>query len=181
MNWPILYNKYLEMYEKGLKKQAKLVLKDFIDDFKKQSKPERREFSDEVNKKAFETEEYSKFLPQNLYNEIVLPEIRQWITDEPDNSIPRRWSEDFETIKKGVELNPRDQIALEILAQRIISKISMNQHEIRCGYSYDGNPTEDIFLIVFFESYLNNIQKKERKSEIMKSLADLKHCAMEAR
>ena len=86
----------------------------------------------------------------------------------------------METIKKAVELNPADQIALEILAKRIISKISMNQHEINSGYAYNGNPKEDISLIDFFENYVNKIIKEERRTEIIKTLSELKKCAEKA-
>lgn len=177
-SWSICYQDYIQLYQKGLKKNAKTVLKEFIKEFKKQDKSNRRSFIDIIYKAAFLTENYNTFLPSNLYQEVVLPEIKDWINEEPDNPIPNRWSDDLNYNKKALQIDSTDQIALINFANRIIGKISMNQHEMSYGFSYDGNPNEDIHLINFFEKFVDNIQSIEKRDEISNTLLDLKNCAL---
>jgi hypothetical protein len=54
----------------------------------------------------------------------------------------------------------------------------MNQHEINSGFSYDGNASDDISLIIFFEQFIANIQNIEKREIIRVVLAELKNCAL---
>lgn len=175
--WASNYTKYLEYRRKGLRKEGLGFLTKFANDFKSQGKNERRRFLDYVFGLAFISEDYSEYLPVNLYNELLVPEIKNWIDDEPDNPNAYRWSADLSNVKKAVELNPIDQIALERAGQMIINAISMNQHEIQSGFAYDGNPKSDFELITFFEKFITNINDVEKREKMKSALSELKKCA----
>lgn len=178
ISWAGTYIRYLDLYKRGIKKKAKSLLIPFINEFNGHNKNDRRLFIDLICKAAFFTNKYSLFLPVNLYREVVLPEVNEWLKEDPDNVIPNRWSDDLEKNKKAIEVDPSDQIALEIVADKIIGMISMNQHEINSGYPYDGNPEEDILLIESYERFLNNIQDNEKRNKTKIILEELKSCAL---
>jgi len=179
LNWANKYLDYIELRKKGLKKKSQIKLGEFFTDISLQDKKSRRKFIDLICKAAFITDDYSVYLPNNMYQEYCLPEINDWIKDEPHNPLPYKWSSDWENNKKSLELNPQDQIAIEKFANRLIGRISMNQHEIAHGYPYDGTTNEDISLIDFFEKFVMNITNAEKQNNIIKTLAELKQCAIE--
>lgn len=178
LKWADKYLDYVQLRNKGLKKKAQIKLGEFFADFILQNKSSRREFIDLINKVAFTTNDYSAYLPFNMHRDLLLPEIIDWIKDEPLNPIPYKWSSKWEDNKKSLELNPQDQIAIEKFANYVIGKISMNQHELPHGYPYDGNADGDASLIDFFEKFALNITDVEKQKKILNTLAELKQCAI---
>lgn len=176
--WTGHYKEYLRLYEKGLKKQAKILMKEFIKELKDINETNRRYFVDTVYRTAFKTKRYSILIPENLYREIFVPVIERWVNEETENPIALRWSNELEHIQRAVQIDSTDQIALEKYCNWVIGKISMNQHEISSGFPYDGNPIEDISMISRLEKFIGNIQNSERRQVISETLQDLKDCAM---
>jgi hypothetical protein len=172
--WCDKYIQYLELRKKGLKKQAHMILEEFFNDFQNQKISVRRAFIDFVMTAAFLTKDYNKYLPFNL-NGLFKSEIQSWIKEEPDNSIPLRWSYDFDLIKKSLDINPYNQITLDLFGQMLVARVSMNQHELSAGYQYGANPKVDLNTIEYYESVLENIQdldKKEKSKQIIKELKE---------
>jgi hypothetical protein len=172
------YIEYLDLRNKGLKKQGQTLLKDFLKDFELQDKTSRRYFINNIYTLAFLSNDYNTYLPVNLVEQVLKPEINDWIKDEPDNPIPYKWSYDFNLIKKSLELNPFDQITLDLFGKMLINKISMNQHGLSSGHPYDGNPNEDINLINFYEQFADYIQSIENRENVKHILMELKGCAV---
>lgn len=54
----------------------------------------------------------------------------------------------------------------------------MNQHEISLGFSYQGDPIEDIQLISFFKRFINNILDEKKRLFFQRELDDLEGCAL---
>lgn len=177
LTWAYRFQNYIQFRKQGLKKKAMEELEYFFLDFNLQSHSDRRFFIDIVNRIAFLTDNYSLFLPENLNSKFLVPEIKLWIKDEPSNPIPYKWSSNIDDNTKSVELDPQDQIALEKLVNRLIGKISMNQHELGVNNSYDGNPGEDIALINFLHGKLENLKDLNKKNKIYQILKELKECA----
>jgi hypothetical protein len=172
------YREYLSLYQRGEKEKAKKHMLKFIQELKMLPTIERRVFIDKANQAAFLSNQYSMYLPINLYNEVVLPEIDNWVIEEPNNPIPNRWSKNLEDIKKAVVVSPKDQIALENFASRVVGKISMNQHELESGHTYDGDPKDDFSQIIFLEKVIVNIVDVEKKEQYQKILFELKKTAL---
>jgi hypothetical protein len=181
LNWAHRYLRYVDLLNTGLRKQARIELIEFFNDFNLQSKNIRRNFINIVNKISFITNESDVYLPYDMYHNLFLPAIDKWINDEPLNPIPYKWSNKFEDNKKALELDSKDQITIEKISNHIIGKVSMNQHEIENGYSYDGNPNEDILLIDFVIPFVQNLEEVIKRVEIIKTLKELKDCAINQR
>ena len=177
--WTEKYLEYLRQREKGVRQKSQIALVEFFEIFRSRDTTQRRNFIDFVCTLSFKTKEYSMFLPENMYQHIFLPELSDWIADEPTNPIPFKWTNDFENNRKAIELDPNDQIGLERFAQLMIGKISMNQHELSSTSSYDGIASEDIIVIQFFEKFLNKIVDLERQTTIRDTLAELKKSALQ--
>jgi len=180
LGWCNAYINYLDFRSKGLRKQAMNALNQFFLDFQKQSKKSKREFINEANELAYNSGDYSLYLPVNLYEALFKPEIKEWINDEPYNPLPLIWTRDIEALKQAVGIDPCNQIALNMLGRLIVNHISMNQHELAAGFRYSGNPYEDVNLINFFFDYLDNLNDPETRNEFSYTLNQLKSCAVSA-
>lgn len=178
IKWAQLYIQYVGLRNRGLKKQSMIALVEFIKDFTLQSKEQKRSFLDEVYHETFRSKEYSTYLPQNLVEQVFKPEIKNWIDEEPHNVIPYRWSYDLQNLKKAVEISPTDQISLVLFGEKLIGRVSMNQHEIQHGYGYDGDPQADLELISFFENKASNISDISKRNELMQQLTELRNVAL---
>ncbi|MET0571342.1 MAG: hypothetical protein ABWZ79_07940 [Pedobacter agri] len=178
ISWAIKYTEYIILRKKGLKKQSKLSLAEFVKEYGRQPANERRSFINIIYNAALQNNDYSTYLPQDLYKNIILPEIKEWIKDDPGNPIPYKWSNDLNDNKKSLLINPYDQVAIESYANEVIGKISMNQHEIASGYAYDGSPAEDIEMINFLEGVLINSNNFEKRKKLIEILSDLKETAL---
>ena len=178
-NWANNYINYINAKKRGTRKIAMAFLNKFILDFFNQIDKERRSFIDLVSQISYETNDYNTYLPVNLYRECFLNEISKWKKDDPNNPTPYKWSESFEDNKKALELDSLDQISLEKFSNSLINKISMNQHEIKAGFIYDGNTLEDILLINYFEPFIVNIKNSEKREIIKKNLSELKKTAID--
>ena len=177
LSWCSKYYHYIHLRKLGLKKNAQKTLVSFFDDFNIQDKLTRREFIDSIHTIAFYSKEYSLYLPYNLVNEVMKPEIYKWMEEEPMDPIPLKWSYDIDLVKRSIVLDPSDQIALALYGGMIIGGIEMNQHEIDHGFMYDGDPTKDIELIDFYLGYINNIKDPKIKEDYTQRLTGLKECA----
>lgn len=175
--WASDYLDYLDYRRAGLKAKSKLALASFMESFANQEEVVKRDFINIVYHIAYFAGEYTIYLPHNLYTIHVLPTILKWIEEEPDNFIPYRWAPDFEHNRKAVMLNPFDQISLLSFVNRVIGKISMNQHEIEAGFPYDGDASNDIEQIEFLEPFIQNISDLVKRDKIINILTDLKNIA----
>jgi hypothetical protein len=176
--WASDYIDYLEYRRTGLKDKSKLALANFMESFANQEDVVKRDFINIVFHIAYFADEYTVYLPQNLYTIHILPTILKWIEEEPDNFIPYRWAPDFEHNRKAVMLNPFDQISILRFVNRVIAKISMNQHEIEAGFPYDGDASNDIEQIKFLEPFIQNISDPLKRDEIKDIATSLKNTAI---
>jgi hypothetical protein len=176
-SWIEQYCNFLELREKGLNKKARESMVQFIQDFKLQSKEERRRFIDRLLSIVYTEKDNKLFLPQDLYLEVIKPGIRSWKEDEPWNSIPFRWSDNLPDLRMAVQLNPKDQIALFNFLSRSISFILMNQHEIDNGYEYDGSPQADMLLLEELQQLLPLIENVVDKEQFQSQITQLNDCA----
>jgi hypothetical protein len=175
--WANKYLDYIRLLNIGMRKQARSSLIEFFSVYNLQSKDKKRNFINTINILSFITNKSDIYLPYDLYNNIFLPEIESWIYDEPLNPIPYKRSNKFENNRKSLELDPKDKITIEKITNYIIGKISMNQHELQYGYSYDGEPKNDILLIDYIIPFLKNIEDTFKRKSTTKVLEELKFSA----
>ena len=179
-DWVDDYLNYLKLKENGLKKDAKLSIKLFIDKFYLQEKSVKRDFIDALYRLAYSSDKLGTYLPYNLSNDVIKKEVSEWIKDEPNNPTPIKWSWDISNLQKALEIDPLDQEALILLGNMIINGIGLNQHEIDSGFGYDGSPSEDLKLIYFFKPLLSNINDESKRLFIGSALADVERVAVKS-
>lgn len=178
--WANRYKEYLSLREKGLKKLAQAELEKFILDFYRQNKSDRRNFIDLIYRIGKEANDYTFYIPYNLSNQVIALELENWREDEPQNPIPFRWSLDFHLLQKSIELDPFDQISLDLFFTQLNNKISLNQHEVEFGFRYDSNPQEDYNLISKYEKYIDNIKNQENREKLKYEFSELKEIALKS-
>jgi len=170
---------YVALRNKGLKKDAQKELEFFIIDFISQNKDIQRHCINLICKIAFLSNRYDLYLPYNLYNKVFVPGLKNWIADDPKNAIPYKWINDWEQNKKSIELDSTDEIAIEKFSNQVIGRVSMNQHELTAGYSYDGDPIEDLSLINYVQKFVTGINDENKRNEITERLTELRKKASE--
>jgi hypothetical protein len=177
LSWTNKYVNYIKYRKIGLKLKAKKELDFFLDDFNSLDKQSKRQFIDFVHQACVITDNYSLYLPENL-NNYFKKEIDLWMNEEPLNPIPYKWSGSLDNLKKAIEIDPNDLMALEMLATRVIAKVSINQHDLKRGYPYDGDALEDILLIDFLYTKIDNLKDKKKKDAFIDNLKELKETAV---
>lgn len=176
--WATSYQAYLDLQKRGLRKDAFLELEKFILNFKAQDQINRWKFIDLIYRLGEETDNYNLYTPWNLNNNILQPELNEWMKLEPGNPIPYKWSSDFLHLKRSVELNPFDQQALKMYFTRLINGIRLNQHEVEFGFGYSGDPHRDLKAIDDSASFIQNISNAEGREKNRKNLEELKQVAL---
>ena len=83
-------------------------------------------------------------------------------------------------VKKSVDLNPADQLTVDMFFSKLLGRIQMNQHEVEFGFPYDGDPQRDLELIVEAESYLKYLLDLSRREVLNSQLEELKQVALKA-
>ncbi|WP_028787046.1 hypothetical protein [Terrimonas ferruginea] len=162
-----------------MRKEAFNELSLFFSDFKNEENKSRRWLVNNIYDLAFQTDNYSLYIPENFNKELIKPEIANWINDEPDNPIPYKWSFDSKLLRKSVDLNPNDQDTLSLFFLMLLNGVNMNQHEIDAGYPYDGDPEKDLALLEDAEQYLSFVEEKTRREDLKKQISELKLVAKE--
>lgn len=174
--WAKDYFNYLEFKSKGLRSMALENLSEFIRVFKEQDQQERRKFIDAVKLEVFNTSDFNKYIPYDL-SQAINDEIKNWQIEEPNSPTAFKWTYDSSDLMKSINLNPNDQITLEMLSSSIINRISMNQHELDAGFGYQGDPKEDLELINFLKPHLENLIDREKKIRLKRIVKDLEESA----
>ncbi len=177
--WANEYVQYLDLRRKGLRKDSFIALEKFIQIYNSLDNTYRRFFIHFIYRIGWKKGDYNEYVPVNLYN-IFKTELSLWMKDEPENPIPYRWSSDLSLIKKAVDLNPSDQLTLDIFFSRLVKGIEMNQHEVEFGFRYDGDPMQDLELIVDGEFYVRYLDDTRRMENVKKFLLILKEVALKA-
>ncbi|MCG2618158.1 hypothetical protein LZZ85_27910 [Terrimonas sp. NA20] len=177
--WANEYLRYLDLRKKGLRKASFEALEQFILIYNDLDKTLRRLFIDFIYQIGREAGNCDEYIPVNLYS-VFKMELNKWIKEEPENPIPYRWSSELSLVKRAVELDPSDQLTLDIFFSRLIKGIEMNQHEVEFGFAYDGDPMQDLQLIISVESYVVYLEDAKMKEEVKKSLLVLKNVASKA-
>jgi hypothetical protein len=166
------YERFCELLEKGLRKDAFKHLSTFIEDAAKWPFPEKRGLVSWLYHFANEREDSFLLMPQPLQKGLLEPALREWVEREPENSEPRRWIGTHEHLKEAVSLNPADEIARYRLANLVFGWVGYSTHELPFGYI--GNPEEDLQMLTELESVIDGISNEARRAEYQGVLAELR-------
>lgn len=146
------YKSYMEYCldrERGLRKQAFVKLRKFIDS------TDTWALNEKINFVKFlvpffenvEDADYGPF-PEMLSDRLVKPVLKKWCNDERVSSEPFRWYGKYykseEHILKALKLNPKDDLARSVLLKWWTYEIYWSIHHLPDGYI--GKPEDDIKL-----------------------------------
>jgi hypothetical protein len=95
-------------YERGLRKQAFLILEGFIFRMEREPFMERRRFVSWLMKTAEGQQGSHMLIPQPLAIRIVEPTLLEWAEVEQNSSEPHRWIGGLEHLERAIELDPTD-------------------------------------------------------------------------
>jgi len=156
------YARYCELFEKGLRKDALNHLSVFIEASAKWSFVEKKKFVSWLYHFAYEDPEAYLLMPYPLSQNLLEPTLAEWAEAEPEEAEPYRWLGTYEHLKRALELDPNDEIAIYRFAMKILNGVSYSTHEL--PYGYLGNPQEDLSALAEAEEHIKRISDEEKKS-----------------
>lgn len=147
------YAQFAEMREKGLRKKSLAVLREFVEEMKKQPFDQRREFVLLFCETALKWGGDSYLLkPQPLLKFIVRPTLKEWIEKDPESPLACRWSGTYfegdwkqkvEFFRKATTLDPKDDYSRSQLINCLLDGPEYSIHHLNESI-YLGNPKEDL-------------------------------------
>jgi hypothetical protein len=164
-------------YERGLRKQAFLLLERFIVRMEREPFIERRRFVSWLKKTADGREGSHMLIPQPLAFRIVEPTLLEWTEVEPNCSEPHRWIGDLEHLERAIELDPTDQIALTKLVVVLLSGVDYATHEL--PYGYLGLPSEDLADLSKAEALLPRLANEDERAAFAADIAEERYAINE--
>ena len=194
----ILLAEYAALKEKGLRKQAYTKLNGFIALTCSFADTKRRELVHLICQRheqwePFNLEQWEPFNLFNTYpliNKVILPTLKQWIADEPQNPEPLKWlglyyygdsnysindSGYFTALERSLSLNSNDDIVRKVLIRRYLDCIDYSIHEVISDSYYIGDPSEDLVLCSTIEEHLQNLPDKNVQITLSEQLKGYRH------
>lgn len=140
------YVEYLNLLDRGLRREALQHIEQLIAHLKKLDVAERRRL---VSILCWETEVSSghKLMPHPLKTGFVEPVIKDWIKNDPGAVEPLRWTGELDDLIRAVELDPACDYTRRRLIMRILSDVSFSTHELPAGYLGDVEADEDLLIL----------------------------------
>ena len=128
-----LFGKYCLQKESGLNKQAISSIKRFVIDLENRPISEQRNIAEELSALGFWNREIHQLLAYPLA-QFLKEVLENWIADEPDNPIPHKWqgyiSGDTSYYERALELDPKDDISINRLAQAHLDDVDYQTHHL---------------------------------------------------
>jgi hypothetical protein len=149
------YSEYCSLLERGLRKAAFLHLSKFIDSAISWNFSQKRQFASWLFHFAYTNPDCFQLMPQPLSKRLLEPTLTEWTEREPDCAEPHRWLGRHEHLRQAIELEPKDEIARQLLIEKLFYGVHYSTHEI--PYGYIGKPQEDLLDLDEIESLLLGI------------------------
>ncbi len=169
---------YLEQHGKGVRKNALVTLKKFIDEALLWPFAERLRFT------LWSLEVMPiDALVQPLKMRLVIPTLKEWKEFEPLQAGPHLWlgllhcDVPADYLKRVLELDPKCQKARAQLCQWIIGYVSYNQHELPAFYIHD--PRVDLVSLAEAEALCLGCEDADWASCVLAEISDHRELAKE--
>ncbi len=156
--WPG-YRAYLESRTRGPKGPAGVLLSEFIREALAWGEPDRRRFAQwlfiEIESREvpvrwrFAGQADFRILPVELQREVLLPTLRNWIADSPDDPSPYRWlgiylsselldpNESLRSLESAIIRDPSPLLPRLVLARRLMDQAWIGARTLPESYSGD--------------------------------------------
>jgi hypothetical protein len=166
------YVEYLRLRERGLRKDAFRHLAEFITLARSWNAIRQRDLVNRLMLLKHENPRVSDMIPDPLMRELFNPILDRWMASEPTNPVPCRWRGGKDNLRRAVWLDPNEQIARQLLANRLLHEVEFAAHELPAGYI--GSAGEDINKLDEVESLLTCLSAGT-PDEFLKRLSALRH------
>ena len=157
-------------YERGLRAQAFAILERFIHSLEHAPFAERRRFVSWLMNRADGRQGRTMLVPHPLHLRVVEPTLLEWTEVEPRCSEPHRWLGGYEHLKRGIELQPDDQLARRKLIVSILGGVGFATHELPVGYI--GVPDEGLASLSEAEALLEGLSDEGDRRDFAAQVAE---------
>lgn len=164
-------------YERGLRRQAFLILERFILRMEREPFLEKRRFVSWLMNTAEGQQGSHMLIPHPLAVRIVEPTLLEWAEVETSSSEPHRWIGGLEHLERAIELDPTDHIAIKKLVIVYLSGIDCATHEL--PYGYLGSTSEDLATLSKAEALLPQLVNEEDRATYAVDIAEQRYAIYE--
>jgi hypothetical protein len=164
-------------YERGLRRQAFLILERFILRMEREPFLEKRRFVSWLMNTAEGQQGSHMLIPHPLAVRIVEPTLLEWAEVETSSSEPHRWIGGLEHLERAIELDPTDHIAIKKLVIVYLSGIDYATHEL--PYGYLGSTSEDLATLSKAEALLPQLVNEEDRATYAVDIAEHRYAIYE--
>jgi hypothetical protein len=156
---------YLDLLERGLRKQALKEVELFLNEASTWSTFDRRAVVSRLCRIDASSSMGHAFVPFSIKDRLIEPVIGEWIDEEPENPEPLRWTGNLDDLEKSLELENGCDATRYRYIQKAMNYIAYVTHELPQGYL--GNASDDLKLL---EKVDNEICKLADDSERVRYL-----------
>lgn len=169
-----LYSLYCEQRERGLRKVSLETINRFILDANSWPVAKKFEFVAWILSLRDERPELCDLIPTPLYKGFIGPVLTEWMKQEPSNPEPLRLSNTYETLRKALAIDSKDEKAAELFARKVVQQLSMSAHELP-DFGYLGEASSDLALVQECIAVLHQLgsSKLEPLQSTLNQLQDL--------
>jgi len=157
------YAAFCEKYERGLRRDAFIILERFINYLENAPFAERVSFVSWILPRADGIEGRHMLVPHPLSRRIVEPTLKEWAQAEPVCAEPHFWLGGYENLKRALGLKPDDETIRRKLIAWILNRVDWATHELPTGYI--GEPSEGIAALDEAEGLLAGLPGGVERTE----------------
>ncbi len=154
------YREYLILREKGLRKPALKVVRQFIAQMNTKDFETQKKFTNWILYTEWSNGKVHQLIPHPLFEDVIKPCLLKWKIEEQSNPIPYRWAGIFlwenDSLEKARSLDKDEQISRYTIINRAIEDIEHDTHHLPDYYI--GDPKESLCTGEQAKAIINEIQ-----------------------
>lgn len=126
----LAFSEYIELRNRGLRKNAFVKLDQFLLQAQQWSEEERRRFVDVLMTFEAQRLDLRALTPEPLLKLLVRPTLDRWIVECPENPVPWRWRGSPDDLRRAIQLDPKEQVARQRLADHLCYWVRYAVHHL---------------------------------------------------
>jgi len=164
------YAMFCAEYERGLRREAFVILERFLFSLERAAFTQRRRFVSWLLDRAEGREGRHMLIPHPLHLRVVEPTLLEWTQVEPECSEPHRWIGGYEHLRRAIELQPEDELARKKLIACVLSRVVFGTHVLPSGYL--GDARKDLAKLTEAEDLLSGISNDEERRQFASTIGE---------
>jgi hypothetical protein len=152
--------RYCDLREKGLRRQALVELRSFIEQTRSWDVASRREAATHILDAHWKMPKARWFLTEPLRKQLLEPVLEEWRAAEPDNPVPTRYlallRRDRKLLYDALEMNSKDDQIRAMIAAQLVKFVEYATHHLAQGL-FLGKETEANAALVEASTLLKEV------------------------